>query len=47
MQGAYGGLVVIMIYGTYETLPTNGTEILTESSDPITTESSVDITTES
>jgi hypothetical protein len=47
MQGAYGGLVVIMIYGTYETIPTTGIDILTESGNPILTEAAENITTES
>ncbi len=46
MQGAYGGLVVIMIYGTFESGPEDEEAILTESSLPILTEASDEIYTE-
>lgn len=46
MQGAYGGLVVILIYATAEGGAQDGFAILTESSLPILTESSEEILTE-
>ena len=45
MQGAYGGLVVIMIYGTYESGPEDNEAILTEDDLPILTEASDEIYT--
>lgn len=45
MQGAYGGLVVIMIYGTFDSGPTVENELLTESDLPILTETSDEILT--
>lgn len=45
MQGAYGGLVVIMIYGTFESGPEDEEAILTESDLPILTETSDEIYT--
>lgn len=46
MQGAYGGLVVIMIYGTAQAGPLDSDAILTENSLPILTETSDELLTE-
>lgn len=45
MQGAYGGLVVIMIYGTFDSPPIVEIQILTESDLPLLTETSEEILT--
>ena len=46
MQGAYGGLVVILIYGTFESGSEDSEAILIESNLPILTEVSDEIYTE-
>lgn len=46
MQGAYGGLVVIINYATAQAGPLDSDAILTESSLPILTENSDEILTE-
>jgi len=46
MQGAYGGLVVIMIYATGKSGSLDDFSILTESSLPILTETSDELLTE-
>ncbi len=46
MQGAYGGLVVIMIYGSLQAGPQDSDAIFTESDLPILTETSDELLTE-
>ena len=46
MQGAYGGLVIIMHYATAHAGPHDSFAILTEDSLPILTETSDEILTE-
>jgi hypothetical protein len=46
MQGVYGGLVVVMIYGSFEAAPLDSNVILTESSLPILTETPDELLTE-
>lgn len=46
MQGAYGGLVIIIHYGTAHAGPPDSFAILTESDVPILTETSDEILTE-
>ena len=46
MQGAYGGLVVIIHYATAHAGPPDSFAILTEIGDPILTETSDEILTE-
>jgi len=46
MQGAYGGLVVIIVYATAQAGPQDSFAILTETGVPILTETSQEILTE-
>ena len=46
MQGAYGGLVIIINYATAQAAPLDGDAILTESGLPILTETSDELYTE-